>query len=82
MKMNMPGFSAESSLGPGVCIYQRNAAFGSSSTEGGGQLVPQLGFGGDPDYGEYWRCRENGGPDLICRFFAGLPPYVLGRYFY
>ena len=40
--------------------------------------LPQGRFGGDPDLGSYFRCREAGGPELICRFFAGLPPFTIG----
>jgi hypothetical protein len=40
--------------------------------------MAQLGFQSDPDLGAYWRCRANGGSDLICRFFGGLPPFTIG----
>jgi hypothetical protein len=40
--------------------------------------MPQLRFQSDPDLGSYWRCRLNGGGDLVCRFFAGLPPFTIG----
>jgi hypothetical protein len=26
----------------------------------------------------YFRCRGNGGDDLICRFFCGLRPFTIG----
>ena len=45
-----------------------------------GRIMPQrIGFGGDPDIGEYLRCKANGGGELVCRFFAGLPPWTIGR---
>lgn len=76
--MNMPGFNAESSLGPTKHIYRRKAVFGRFSSEGSGGVMPQLRFQSDPDLGAYWRCRANGGGDLICRFFGGLPPFTIG----
>lgn len=30
------------------------------------------------DVGAYLRCRANGGGELICRFFGGLPPFTIG----
>jgi hypothetical protein len=24
------------------------------------------------------RCKANGGGELVCRFFAGLPPWTIG----
>jgi hypothetical protein len=75
--MSMPGFSAESSLGPTMRRYREKAVVGSPSGGIGG-VNPQLRFGGDPDLGAYWRCRANGGGDLICRFFGGLPPFTIG----
>ena len=75
--MNMPGFTAERSLGPSIGGHRGRhvrAGFPAQDSEG---VVPQLGpF--DPDLGAYWRCRANGGGDLICRFFAGLPPFTIG----
>lgn len=76
--MAAPGFTAESSLGPTMGVYRRETAFGSLSSQAGRGIMPQLGFGGDPNMGEYLRCRANGGGDLICRFFAGLPPFTIG----
>jgi hypothetical protein len=42
--------------------------------------MPQLGFGSASggNVGEYLRCKANGGGDLVCRFFAGLPPFTIG----
>jgi len=75
--MNMPGFDAESSLGPTMGIYRGRAVFGSL---GSGGVMPQFRFpaSSDPDLGAYLRCRANGGGDLICRFFGGLPPFTIG----
>ncbi|WHZ25525.1 MAG: hypothetical protein OJF51_000324 [Nitrospira sp.] len=75
--MTMPGFNAESSLGPTTSSYQGKV---SSYIWGGDNVMPQfrLGSVGDPDIGAYLRCRANGGSDLICRFFAGLPPFTIG----
>jgi hypothetical protein len=75
--MNMPGFNAESSLGPTMGRY-RGTVSGGIPSEGSGEVMPQLGFQSDPDLGAYLRCRANGGSDLICRFFGGLPPFTIG----
>ena len=81
-RVNLPGFSAEASLGPTHCRYYGKTVVGGLASRGGAGLMPQLGFGpvfgGDPDVGEYLRCRANGGGDLVCRFFAGLPPFTIG----
>ena len=76
--MNMPGFGAESSLGPTRGQYQRMPVVGRCPSKGIGAVMPQLRFQSDPDVGSYWRCRLNGGDDLICRFFGGLPPFTIG----
>jgi len=76
--MNMPGFTAEASLGPTVGIYRGKTVSGRFPSEGSGGVMAQLGFQSDPDLGAYLRCRANGGGDLICRFFAGLPPFTIG----
>jgi hypothetical protein len=76
--MNMPGFDAELSLGPTVGRYRRKTVSGRFPSEGNGGVIAQLGFQSDPDLGAYLRCRANGGGDLICRFFAGLPPFTIG----
>jgi hypothetical protein len=78
--MNMPGFNAESSLGPTLDIYRGNVAARSLPSEAGGRVDPQFRFPAtsDPDLGAYLRCRANGGSDLICRFFGGLPPFTIG----
>jgi hypothetical protein len=76
--MNMPGFDADSSLCPTMGIYRGKVVSGSFPSEGSGRVLPQLRFQSDPDVGAYWRCRANGGSDLICRFFGGLPPFTIG----
>jgi hypothetical protein len=73
--MSIPGFTAEASLGRTRSPYAGIAAFAGDSVGG---VSPQLRFGGDPDLGEYLRCITNGGGDLVCRFFAGLPPFTIG----
>ena len=79
--MSMPGFDAELSLGPTMSIYQDKPASGSFPSKVNGGVMPQLGFGGDPDWGDYWRCRVNGGSELTCRFFGGFAPFTIGRFF-
>ena len=78
-KLNIPGFSAEASLGPTVSSYRGGTVFGGSASIDRG-LTPQLGLGPilGGSVGEYLRCRANGGGDLVCRFFAGLPPFTIG----
>jgi hypothetical protein len=75
--MSIPGFTAEASLGPTVDHHAGRVFFGGSPGRRMG-VTPQLRFGGDPDVGEYLRCIANGGGDLICRFFGGLPPFTIG----
>jgi hypothetical protein len=76
--MNMPGFTAERSLGPTAGRYRSKVRLAGFPSQRGGRVVPQVGLPWDPDLGAYWRCRANGGGDLICRFFAGLPPFTIG----
>ena len=76
--MNMPGFTAESCLVPTMGVIRGKTVYGRFSPERSGGVMPQLGFQSDPDLGAYFRCRANGGGDLICRFFAGLPPFTIG----
>jgi hypothetical protein len=78
--MRMPGFSADASLGPRANTYRHNGTSGGPSAQIGSAIVPQLQFRitSDPDIGSYIRCRANGGSDLICRFFGGLPPFTIG----
>lgn len=75
--MSMPGFNAELSLRPTRGTYRGGDLFGRLR----GEVTPQFRFQSqaDPDIGAYVRCRANGGSDLICRFFAGLPPFTIGR---
>jgi uncharacterized protein (DUF736 family) len=79
-EMNIPGFHAESALGATMSTYRGKAVFGSYPSEGSGGVMPQFRFQSqsDPDLGAYWRCKANGGGDLICRFFGGLPPFTIG----
>jgi len=79
-KLNVPGFGAEASLGPTVSSYRGGAAFSRSASNGGGGLTPQLGLGSvsGVDLGAYLRCKANGGGELVCRFFGGLPPFTIG----
>jgi hypothetical protein len=77
--MNMPGFHAEASLVRARRLYRRQVS-GSVSSGGTGQIMPQLGISSDPDLGAYWRCIFNGGPELVCRFFGGLPPFTIGGF--
>ncbi len=75
--MNMPGFDAESSLGPSMGIYRGKAVFGRFPSEGSGGVMPQLRFA--PEGAAcYWGCRGNGVDDLMCRFFCGLRPFTIG----
>jgi hypothetical protein len=76
-KPKVPGFGAEASLGPSMSRYRATMVFGG--LEGGGAL-PQLGLGSvsGVDLGAYLRCRANGGGELVCRFFGGLPPFTIG----
>ena len=76
--MNMPGFDAELSLGPIKDQYQ--GGVGRFPSQGPGRVTPQFRFqaSSDPDIGAYLRCRANGGGDLVCRFFGGLPPFTIG----
>jgi hypothetical protein len=77
-RMNMPAFTADASLGPTMGRYRGKAVFGRFPSEGSGEAIPQFRIQSDPDVGAYLRCRANGGSDLICRFFGGLPPFTIG----
>jgi hypothetical protein len=81
--MSMPGFTAELSLAKGRHAFRYVVP--TSDLGVVSEITPQMRFalqqrrfGGDPDLGSYFRCRAAGGPDLICRFFAGLPPFTIG----
>ena len=76
--MRMPGFSAEASLGPMMGAYRGNVASGGFVLQGSGRVMPQFRIQSDPDIGSYLRCKANGGSELICRFFGGLPPWTIG----
>jgi hypothetical protein len=73
--MNIPGFTAELSLSATVRIYWREPNF---SNYPGGRTIPQLRVQSGVDLGSYLRCLANGGDDLTCRFFGGLPPFTIG----
>ena len=76
--MLLPGFTAERSLEHSEHAYRTASVFGCFPSAG--QTIPQLqiGPGGSVDMGSYLRCIANGGGDLVCRFFAGLPPFTIG----
>ena len=78
--MSMPGFGAEASISPTERTYRQEAAINRSPSGGRGSVgvMPQLRFQSDPDLGSYLRCRANGGSELVCRFFGGLPPFTIG----
>jgi hypothetical protein len=67
--MNLPGFTAEAALGPRRDMYYTKVMLGGDRGSG---VVPQLRFQQGVDLGAYLRCRANGGPELICRFFGGF----------
>ena len=76
--MNMPGYTAELALGPGARVYRGAPTFGKLAARGG-RAIPQFQIQpGGVDLGSYLRCRANGGDDLTCRFFGGLPPFTIG----
>ncbi len=77
--MKLPGFTAAASLRDYAAtgatqVYRAKPVSGRSQSG----VAPQLGISSDPDDGSYWVCRLNGGSDLICRFFGGLPPFTIG----
>ncbi len=77
--MNLPGFTAEASLRDYAAtdtaqVYRTQPVFGRLPSG----VAPQLGISSDPDLGAYWRCIFNRNPELICRFFGGLPPFTIG----
>jgi hypothetical protein len=77
--MNTPGFHAEASLRPATGMYRGKTVAGRSQAPGiEGAMSALSRFQSDPDLGAYWRCRLNGGSDLVCRFFGGLPPFTIG----
>jgi hypothetical protein len=75
--MNLPGFDADRSLSSTTSTYQ-GTGFDRFPAEAG-RVVSQFGISSDPDLGSYLRCRANGGSELVCRFFGGLPPFTIGR---
>ena len=76
--MKLPQFSAEASLGQPIGIYHGKAVSGRFLPAGSGAVTPQLRFQPGVDLGAYLRCKANGGSELVCRFFGGLPPFTIG----
>lgn len=78
--MTMPGFGAESSLDPALKLYGGKSAFVNIHLDGDRKVTPQFRFPAtsDPDLGAYLKCIANGGNELVCRFFGGLPPFTIG----
>lgn len=78
--MSIPGFSAESSLGPTQGRNRLKFVFERFSSDGSGTIKAQFRIPAtsDPDLGAYLRCIANGGNELVCRFFGGLPPFTIG----
>ena len=79
-KGNLPGFNAEASLSPALGMYPGMDTLNRFTSNGIGGVIPQFRTQSqsDPDLGSYLRCRANGGGDLVCRFFGGLPPFTIG----
>jgi len=77
--MTLPGFTAEASLGPprGLHRWQSSIARQNAGARGVAAQFASRTMSG-VDLGAYWRCRANGGSDLVCRFFGGLPPFTIG----
>ena len=77
MNVSMPGFTAEASLGTTKRVYRSQPC---SPSEDSQRVISQFRFptSSDPDIGAYLRCKANGGGDLVCRFFGGLPPFTIG----
>ena len=77
-RLNIPGFNGEASLGPTVGVYKGRVTSGTDQ-----KIMPQLGSQllSGVDVGAYLICRANGGGDLLCRFFGGLPPFTIGGLF-
>ena len=82
-RVNLPGFNAEASLGLAQKRYCGSGTAARWVLRSGAGLMPQLGLGWGlgGNVGDYLRCRANGGGDLVCRFFAGLPPFTIGGLF-
>jgi len=77
--MSLPGFTAEASLGPRTDTYYGKVMPGGALPYRGRGVVPQFSLQlGGIDLGAYLRCRANGGGELVCRFFGGLPPFTVG----
>lgn len=77
--MSLPGFTAEASLNARTNTYHTKAVPGGTLPYHRGGVAPQFFFQhGGVDLGAYLRCKANGGGELICRFFGGLPPFTIG----
>ena len=75
--MRMPGFTAELSLVKRSNEFRNVAQIRSIRVIA--EVRPQMRRAvGDIDWGSYLRCKAAGGPELICRFFGGLPPFTIG----
>ncbi len=70
--MNLPGYTAEAALGPRLDMYYTKVMLGGTLSYRGSGVVPQFRFQQGVDLGSYLRCKANGGPELICRFFGGF----------
>jgi hypothetical protein len=76
--MNLPGFTAEASLGPRTNTYFTTVVPSGALLYRRREVMPQFRLQQGPDLGAYLRCKANGGGELICRFFGGLPPFTIG----
>jgi hypothetical protein len=78
----LPGFTAEASLGREVGWRAAKPSFIRPAAQPS-SVIAQLGTQAmsGVDLGAYLRCRANGGSDLVCRFFGGLPPFTIGGLF-
>jgi hypothetical protein len=78
----LPGFTAEASLGREAGWRGSKSSFIRPAQRSA--VIPQLGLQAmlGIDLGAYLRCRANGGNDLVCRFFGGLPPFTIGGLFF
>jgi hypothetical protein len=84
--MRLPGFTAELSLVKGRNEFRNVARTRSIRVvaEVGPQMRAAVGglrrrqMIGGIDLDSYFRCKAAGGPELVCRFFGGLPPFTIG----
>jgi hypothetical protein len=82
--MRLPGFTAEGSLAPTTRRNREKSYLTGLAPNRSGGVTPQfrIQVGPGVDLGSYLRCLENGGDDLTCRFFGGLPPFTIGGLLY